>query len=491
MNTTQKIISFFLFLIVWVWVIFAANTIIHRIPGSQSSTWPSPYPSQNTITLTGSSASATNEWLLLMNQDNDSNVVWDYLQWYYYDAAYGVYSVDESVANRVKITSTLWGSCAPGKTGYKMDGFAYNPEFWFVDFGYDTTRFVYICVPDDFNDKSLSTNFGWYAYSQYTGFQNFDGIVSDVLVTIADEDSEWRFVKVDGVVSSSTNVSSELADQFSSDVRVLWKLTKASFRKDLQENVFKVITSLSPELTAWITINSSQLNATQWSSTTGTSRVLDNTAMYAWFTGAWLGSNVRINGTSTVAWNKTLVVEWGNIYISWNIRWSGMLWFIALQKNGQWWNIYIDPSVTDIHAILYADRSLISYNGTAELDGTTQPSQLANQLYIYGSVFSENTIWGSSAVIPLCPFYVNQGTCSVEIAKKYDLNYLRRYILVQPTDAAWLPNGPKEPQYNAAESYMWNNSNTDTPTQKPEYQKYPFIVEYNPKIQQTPPPFFN
>jgi len=59
-----------------------------------------------------------------------------------------------------------------------------------------------------------------------------------------------------------------------------------------------------------------------------------------------------------------------------------VLGIIALQKNGRGGNIYIDPTVTDIHAFLYADRSVISYNGSAELDGSTPDTQLANQLYI-------------------------------------------------------------------------------------------------------------
>lgn len=70
-----------------------------------------------------------------------------------------------------------------------------------------------------------------------------------------------------------------------------------------------------------------------------------------------------------------------------------MLGIIALSKNGVGGNIYIDPSVTDIHAILYADRSVLSYDGVKEFDGSnSSASELANQLYIHGSVFSENTI---------------------------------------------------------------------------------------------------
>jgi hypothetical protein len=40
---------------------------------------------------------------------------------------------------------------------------------------------------------------------------------------------------------------------------------------------------------------------------------------------------------------------------------------------------------------MYADRSLVSYDGN-ELNGNTPNSELANQLYIYGSIFTENTI---------------------------------------------------------------------------------------------------
>ena len=102
------------------------------------------------------------------------------------------------------------------------------------------------------------------------------------------------------------------------------------------------------------------------------------------------GGNIEISGTD-LSGNKTLVVEGGNIYITGNIRGSGILALIALEKNGVGGNIYINPSVTDIHAVMYADRSVISYNG-AELDGSTQDSVLANQLYIKGSLFSENTL---------------------------------------------------------------------------------------------------
>ena len=85
---------------------------------------------------------------------------------------------------------------------------------------------------------------------------------------------------------------------------------------------------------------------------------------------------------------------------------------------------------------MYADRSLISYNGTNELDGMSPASLLANQLYIQGSVFSENTIGTSQSTPPVCPYYVASSDCTTKNqAMKYDLNFLRKYILVQPADS--------------------------------------------------------
>ena len=40
---------------------------------------------------------------------------------------------------------------------------------------------------------------------------------------------------------------------------------------------------------------------------------------------------------------------------------------------------------------MYADKSIISYDGANELDADSPDSSLANQLYIHGSIFSENT----------------------------------------------------------------------------------------------------
>jgi len=168
-----------------------------------------------------------------------------------------------------------------------------------------------------------------------------------------------------------------------------------------------------------------------------------------------------------------------------------MLWLIAIEKDGVWWNIYIDPTVTDIHANMYASKSLINYDNIIwEYDGDTPDSLAVNQLYIYGSIFSENTIWWADAGTYECPFFINI-VCTLALAKKYDLNYLRRYILVSETDGDGNLTGKSIPRNGGLESYMGDNDRTNTEVHSPWYRVYPTIIEYNPQVQQAPPPFFN
>jgi hypothetical protein len=79
---------------------------------------------------------------------------------------------------------------------------------------------------------------------------------------------------------------------------------------------------------------------------------------------------------------------------------------------------------------LYTNRSILSTtNGTNKLDGDSSATLLENQLYIRGSLFSENTIGGSRSSTPECPYYVDNSTCDQVEAQSYDLNYLRRYYM--------------------------------------------------------------
>lgn len=81
--------------------------------------------------------------------------------------------------------------------------------------------------------------------------------------------------------------------------------------------------------------------------------------------------------------------------------------------------------MTNVVGTYIIDGSIMSsMNGTSSM-GTSNIGLLKNQLYIYGSIVSENTLGGSRMSPPRCPSLV--ATCAD--AQQYDLNYLRRYYL--------------------------------------------------------------
>lgn len=123
-------------------------------------------------------------------------------------------------------------------------------------------------------------------------------------------------------------------------------------------------------------------------------------------------------------------------------------------------NIYIDWSVKRIHASLYADKHVFWWNGFQGSDAFTGTSH--NQLYINGSIISLNTIGGGSTPIPVCPYWINE--CTQEIAMLYDLNFLRDFRL-------WDTEG-------MAFDY------------RSDLEDYSLIIDYDPRIILTPPPWF-
>ncbi|MCB9806985.1 hypothetical protein H6768_04015 [Candidatus Peribacteria bacterium] len=113
-----------------------------------------------------------------------------------------------------------------------------------------------------------------------------------------------------------------------------------------------------------------------------------------------LSINTSPSGTGT----KTVVVEGGNIQINTNIEYLGSnkTLLLVARKNGagQGGNIYINPTVTRIDAIIIADGGAIM-NGTTTTTSTstttttqnwiTNASSLTNRLTINGRLYSYNT----------------------------------------------------------------------------------------------------
>ena len=280
------------------------------------------------------------------------------------------------------------------------------------------------------------------------------------------------------------------------DYFMIWNNTKSWLKETIRKQA-TLETKNASWSTSWIITN---LLWNTWSNATGTPLRKDTVLYYE--PTSW--SNIIIWDELTpwierIGWVKTIIIKWWNAYIKSNLVYDNtsedMLWIIVLTDelwNG--WNIYIDPEVTQISWTMYADKAMISYDLTYdngdwhpitqhEIDWGIATTLLKNQLYIYGTLFSENSVWGW--IVPRCPYYV--WVCNTNIAKKYDLNYLRRYF-VYDQDGDNEEDNPYD-GWVSAPVFTYTDTSPDDGIDD-WYFKYPVVIEYNGNIQNIVPPLF-
>lgn len=140
----------------------------------------------------------------------------------------------------------------------------------------------------------------------------------------------------------------------------------------------------------------------------------------------------------TLTWNQdyeTLIVRNGNVFISGNI--TENLWIIVIKDS--WynltrdyttsWNIYIANTVSQIHALIYADGVVRSAKINWE---KYSDSELSESLLVKWALFTRNTIgwavWVENDY--LLPW--GEKTQDFSLAEMYDLNFLRKTNLCNP-----------------------------------------------------------
>ena len=312
--------------------------------------------------------------------------------------------------------------------------------------------------------------------------------------------SNFAGIKVSGV-STSSNTGEVVANQFANDITVLGSINRASLKKDIISKAYSFINQVTPNNGVDTNYQITDLQDFSVNSD-GVKLQWGNVLYFGGLNGevVTLGDIFGANQGELVTGKKTIVIVWGNLYIKSNMYYgnknSDILWIIVLESPTdptKWGNVYIDPSVTNVVGNVFADKSLISFNGVAELDGGATFDELKNQLHIYGSVYSENTIGGSRTTPVKCPYYVDSSVCSTsDQAQKYDLNFLRRYFI-------WWSGAPsKNGKVIGWGTCVWTSCsggnasfarNIITTTDK--YGKYPVVIEYQPLLSTTPPPLFN
>ncbi len=157
---------------------------------------------------------------------------------------------------------------------------------------------------------------------------------------------------------------------------------------------------------------------------------------------------------------NTASASWQIYIVEWDIYINGDIWppvaqkpkvLIALKKSdGTGGNIYIHTNVKNIAASLIADGSIFGWDGASTVSPTIK-NEWINQLYIRGSIMSNNTIgwkW-----LNRCPKWITP--CSNP--EYYDFEHMRKY-----------PDG------------WWTASSGIT-------ESASFIIEHDPRLVQDSP----
>jgi hypothetical protein len=117
-------------------------------------------------------------------------------------------------------------------------------------------------------------------------------------------------------------------------------------------------------------------------------------------------------------------------------------------------NFYIDPSVTNLIGVLYAEGSVMSRNASGLFyygvpsGGVARGDiqELKNQLFWQGSIASRNTIAGAGNELAPEGIDCLPGDTSLSCAQRYDFDYLRRFTAISnnpvtPTESAIANDG--------------------------------------------------
>jgi hypothetical protein len=242
--------------------------------------------------------------LRFMNQWNDDSMIGNFFSGYYLDEAYGIFETDYISWQEVQISSQN-GTCWDGKSKYELKWYAYNNNFWLVDFTNALGKTnIYACIEDNFWSPDYGTAyFQWYTFSEFIWIQNFDDISFEGYTNIEDTTTDddgilWRYTKIDGLATSNF----KLGTDFNNEVRIIGDINKSLVRKDITQKVYSLIRNITPN-NWWGNI--SWLSSVSWSSTSDGVRLSNNTVLYFW---NLAGANVNISWNQI--WNKTLVVEW-------------------------------------------------------------------------------------------------------------------------------------------------------------------------------------
>lgn len=251
----------------------------------------------------------------------------------------------------------------------------------------------------------------------------------------------------------STGVTNPQTNQ---EVRSLGDVSTNVLRDTISRNVENIVAGIEQPVGSAPTVNFWNTNETEGFEISGAYASL----LPDLFTGKpkvfYFTQDLHI---SNIDWEgeRTFIVKGADVYIDGDIYSntpSAKLGIIVLEDLATevGGNVYIDPSVKNIQANIFADGSVFSWYPANGINADGEPiwadeadrfNRLRNQLYIQGSIASQNTIGGAVRPEPI----LGDGTVASASegqygatpsgrsqARLYDLNFLRYYGLVFQRD---------------------------------------------------------
>ncbi len=250
------------------------------------------------------------------------------------------------------------------------------------------------------------------------------------------------------------------------DVTVVGDVSRMELRDVVFEQVVKVIRGISTTMSGGGRVNNS------WDVASGGQSLVSDSVLY--FTGG-AGDVVTIDGGDISDNVKTILVVGADVYVKDSIYGDGAIGIIVLEDEGNGGNMYVDKNVVDLYANIFLDGTFYRGNSSGAYADYDSAS-LNNQLYIRGSVISQNTIGGYDSGV--CG---DGSACGVVDAQKEDLNYMSNYMACYPYSVD--DDGVVTVDIGSREECDGYSSST---RYTGDYEYSPIVIEYFPPSEDLP-----
>jgi hypothetical protein len=342
--------------------------------------------------------------------------------------------VDSNIENKFMQTSTNDDSY---KVQYKAEQWKNFQKWWYVSYIKYFVEWEWIHIP------SISRWVSWLwnmdKASAYYPTISASWWISHLTQDIA---INWLVNKADGL----SNIWPQI---WLTSLDLDRPYTRAELLEKLKKKIFTV-----NKVGNWCTWTNSTLNETVWNSNSCTFNL--NWELVSFYDLSGGNIDIDCGTTCNVTDKRTIIVKDGRITIKSNINTNnasgnGQLLIASITdkwlnnidvindfddiSKQSWW-IAIDEEVTNIDGFLLSQWPLVSSDSSSDniMIHYNNIDKLLNQLHIYGSVFSLNTIGWEN--IWKCPYI--ETSCNQDTAKIYDLSFLRRYALVDAVQFNWV-----------------------------------------------------